>query len=151
MSKLIDIYNNNLKDGRVPMFSFEYFPPKTDKGVEILYERLDRMGFLGPSWIDVTWGAGGSTSTLTQEICKNTQNFVGLDTLMHMTCTNISRDQIKEELKIAQENGIKNILALRGGFSFLFFLKKIQTEQKKIRQGEKNGNKLKEVFLMLLI
>jgi methylenetetrahydrofolate reductase (NADPH) len=83
--------------------------------VENLYERLDRMALLGPQWIDVTWGAGGSTSTLTHEICHNAQNFVGLNTMMHMTCTNLPKEQIREALVKAKNSGIRNILALRGG------------------------------------
>jgi len=54
-------------------FSFEFFPPKTEDGVANLYQRLDRMAALNPAFIDVTWGAGGSTSERTLEICKNAQ------------------------------------------------------------------------------
>jgi len=112
--KVIDIINQRIQDGTVPMFSFEYFPPKTEKGVENLYERLDTMSAFGPAWIDVTWGAGGSTSNLTQEICGTCQKLLGLETMMHLTCTNISKEEIKKELQKAKDNGIKNILALRG-------------------------------------
>ncbi len=49
------------------------------------------MSELKPAWIDVTWGAGGSTSALTLEICTNTQNLVGLETMMHLTCTNMKK------------------------------------------------------------
>ena len=52
-------------------FSFEYFPPKTELGERNLYDRFDRMGSLNPMWIDVTWGAGGSTKRATMDICKN--------------------------------------------------------------------------------
>lgn len=68
-----------------------------------------------PAWVDVTWGAGGSTSTLTLEICHNSQNFVGLETMMHLTCTNMPLEGIKQALVQAKESGIRNILALRGG------------------------------------
>jgi len=50
------------------LYSFEYFPPRTDTGVENLYERIDRMSLLNPLWVDITWGAGGSTASLTLEI-----------------------------------------------------------------------------------
>jgi methylenetetrahydrofolate reductase (NADPH) len=53
------------------MYSFEYFPPKTGAGVENLFERIDRMSLLNPLWIDVTWGAGGTTTDLTLEICHH--------------------------------------------------------------------------------
>jgi len=72
------------------------------------------MMLLGPAWIDVTWGAGGSTSQLTLEICTNAQKFVGLNTMMHMTCTNMPKDKIHEALQQAKDSGIQNILALRG-------------------------------------
>eukprot|EP01116_Phalansterium_solitarium_P003876 TRINITY_DN14707_c0_g1_i1.p1 TRINITY_DN14707_c0_g1~~TRINITY_DN14707_c0_g1_i1.p1 ORF type:complete len:591 (-),score=263.10 TRINITY_DN14707_c0_g1_i1:551-2323(-) len=112
--KLIDVINQKVAAQQTPFFSFEYFPPKTEKGVENLYARLDRMALLGPAWFDVTWGAGGSTSTLTLEICKNAQKFVGVETMMHMTCTNMPVEELRDALKKAREAGIQNILALRG-------------------------------------
>ena len=84
-------------------------------GVENLYERLERMSLYSPAWIDVTWGAGGSTSELTLEICANAQKFIGLETMMHLTCTNMQKDKLVDALKQAKEHGIRNILALRGG------------------------------------
>lgn len=62
-------------DGRTA-FSFEYFPPKTEEGVENLFERMDRMVAHGPSFCDITWGAGGSTADLTLEIANRMQNMV---------------------------------------------------------------------------
>jgi len=112
--KIIDILNKKLKESNDPFFSFEYFPPKTEKGVENLYERLDRMSLLEPQWIDVTWGAGGSTSKLTLEICHAAQKYVGVETMMHMTCTNMPVEAIRASLEKAKEFGIQNILALRG-------------------------------------
>lgn len=112
--KLIDIVNQKLAAEQTPFYSFEFFPPKTEKGVENLYARLDRMALLGPAWFDVTWGAGGSTSKLTIEICKNAQKYVGVETMMHMTCTNMPVEELREALKKAREAGIQNILALRG-------------------------------------
>jgi len=112
--KIIDDINKRIQDERVPFYSFEYFPPKTDKGVENLYERLERMALLQPAWIDVTWGAGGSTSRLTHEICHNAQNYIGLNTMMHMTCTNMPKEELRDALVKAKQSGIRNILALRG-------------------------------------
>jgi methylenetetrahydrofolate reductase (NADPH) len=97
-----------------PYFSFEFFPPKTEAGVENLYLRMDRMTTLQPVFIDVTWGAGGSTRDLSMNICRYAQTYFGTDALMHVTCTNLRIDEIKEILKIAREAGIENILALRG-------------------------------------
>jgi methylenetetrahydrofolate reductase (NADPH) len=112
--KIIDIIKKNEEDNNKVFFSFEYFPPKTDKGVENLYDRLDRMSEFKPAWIDVTWGAGGSTSKLTLEICETAQKLVGLETMMHMTCTNLPKEELSASLKKAKEAGIMNILALRG-------------------------------------
>eukprot|EP00842_Homolaphlyctis_polyrhiza_P004486 jgi/Hompol1/5038/HPOL_004130-RA len=94
--------------------SFEYFPPKTDTAVANLFERMERMYMLGPEFIDVTWGAGGTTSDLTLEICTTAQSVFGLETCMHLTCTNMPRDKIDTALAEAKKAGIQNILALRG-------------------------------------
>ncbi|KAI9228994.1 MAG: methylenetetrahydrofolate reductase-domain-containing protein [Piptocephalis tieghemiana] len=101
------------EEGR-PYWSFEYFPPKTPQGVENLYARLQRMYRLGPEFIDITWGAGGSTTAKTLELCANAQTVYGLETCMHLTCTNMPRSQIEDALRTAKEAGIQNILALRG-------------------------------------
>ncbi|KAK4534421.1 hypothetical protein CDCA_CDCA01G0446 [Cyanidium caldarium] len=101
------------EDGRV-FFSFEYFPPKTGQGVVNLYERVDRMARLEPLFVDVTWGAGGSTSELTLELSGNIQRFFGLDVTMHLTCTNMREGQVREALEEAKRRGIRNIVALRG-------------------------------------
>lgn len=111
--KIIDKINKAL-EAKETCFSFEYFPPKTVDGVQNLYERLQRMVLMDPVWIDVTWGAGGSTSDLTLEICETAQNYCGLETMMHLTCTNMPREEIDNALTRAKAAGIQNILALRG-------------------------------------
>ena len=95
-------------------YSFEYFPPKTQAGVENLLDRIERMGQTNPLWIDVTWNAGGVTSDITLDLCSYIQNYCGLDVLMHITCTFMTREKVKESLDKARELGIKNLLALRG-------------------------------------
>ena len=111
--KIIDKINKELKSDKI-FYSFEYFPPKTETGKQNLYFKLEKMGKLEPLFIDVTWGAGGSTSDLTMEICSNTQNILSLESQMHLTCTNIDEDVLKQTLETAKENNIRNILALRG-------------------------------------
>ena len=68
-----------------PTFSFEFFPPKTAQGVQNLYDRMDRMHGLGPSFIDITWGAGGTLAELTLEMVSVAQSQYGLETCMHLT------------------------------------------------------------------
>ena len=104
----------SLIERREMIFSFEYFPPKTHGGTENLYVRINRMSALEPTWIDVTWGAGGQTSEKTLEIASNTQKYCGVDVMMHLTCTNLTRSKIRTILARAKEAGIQNILALRG-------------------------------------
>ncbi len=99
---------------KTPFFSFEFFPPKTDEGLQNLYGRLDRMAQLEPLFIDVTWGAGGSTSDQTIDIARNAQKYYGLDVMMHLTCTNMPMTKIDKALSACYEGGVRNILALRG-------------------------------------
>merc|ERR1719327_18989 len=65
-------------------------------------------------WVDVTWGAGGSTADKTLEICINALKYHGLNVMMHLTCTNMPKESLKDALNTCKENGIRNILALRG-------------------------------------
>ena len=97
-----------------PFYSFEFFPPKTELGLKNLYDRIDRMVSLNPAFIDITWGAGGSTADLTMEISKTIQKYFGVDVMMHLTCTNMPETSITEVLDEAKDSGLSNILALRG-------------------------------------
>src|ERR1700753_3624560 len=97
-----------------PSFSFEFFPPKTAQGIQNLYDRMDRMHGYGPCYIDITWGAGGRSAHLTCEMVKTAQTAIGLETCMHLTCTDMPKSKIDEALKEAREAGCTNILALRG-------------------------------------
>eukprot|EP00897_Mesotaenium_endlicherianum_P007990 jgi/Mesen1/7219/ME000371S06288 len=96
------------------VFSFEYFPPRTPEGVENLFERLNRMAAHDPLFCDITWGAGGSTADLTLDIAKRMQNKVGVETSMHLTCTNMPVEKLDAALEAVKAAGIQNILALRG-------------------------------------
>lgn len=111
--KISDTINEYKKTGRI-FYSFEYFPPKTRHGVQNLLDRIDRMATLNPAFVDVTWGAGGSTSENSLKIAENVQKFFGLDVLLHLTCTNMPVDAINDTLEKAKSYGVENILALRG-------------------------------------
>ncbi|KAL8487177.1 hypothetical protein ACS0TY_023733 [Phlomoides rotata] len=100
-------------DNRV-VFSFEFFPPKTEDGVDNLFERMERMVAHNPSFCDITWGAGGSTADLTLEIVNRMQNMICVESMMHLTCTNMPVEKIDHALATVKSNGVQNILALRG-------------------------------------
>ncbi|CAM1508426.1 Fc.00g052740.m01.CDS01 [Cosmosporella sp. VM-42] len=96
-------------------FSLEFFPPKTAMGFSNLRDRLHRMErALRPLFVNVTWGAGGTTSQKSLELAELCQREVGLTTCLHLTCTNMSRKLIDKALEDAKALGIRNILALRG-------------------------------------
>lgn len=95
-------------------FSFEFFTPKTSQGVQNLYDRMDRMYNLNPLFIDITWNAGGRLSNLTSEMVHTTSTVLGLETCMHLTCTNMPLALIDDALQSAYNSGCQNILALRG-------------------------------------
>ncbi|KAH9901989.1 methylenetetrahydrofolate reductase-domain-containing protein [Xylariomycetidae sp. FL2044] len=96
-------------------FSLEFFPPKTAMGFSNLRDRLDRMArALRPLFVNVTWGAGGSTATKSLELAEICQRELNLTTCLHLTCTNMSRKMIDRALDDAKVLGIRNILALRG-------------------------------------
>ncbi|KAF8850002.1 methylenetetrahydrofolate reductase-like protein [Acephala macrosclerotiorum] len=97
-----------------PTFSFEFFPPKTAQGVQNLYERMDLMRGFGPIFIDITWGAGGRLAQLTCEMVSVAQAQYGLETCMHLTCTDMGENKVNEALNNAYKAGCTNILALRG-------------------------------------
>jgi methylenetetrahydrofolate reductase (NADPH) len=97
-----------------PSFSFEYFPPKTAQGVQNLYDRMERMYHFGPRFIDITWGAGGRIAELTTEMVLQAQSVHGLETCMHLTCTDMGLERVNDALQKAYKAGCTNILALRG-------------------------------------
>lgn len=111
--KLIEKIRSAIAEGQT-FYSFEYFPPKTEPGLENLYARIERMCKLAPTFLDITWGAGGSTADLSLEIASNAQNLIGLETQMHLTCTDMTQEQLGRVLDQTREKGIQNILALRG-------------------------------------
>lgn len=101
------------REGRI-WWSFEFFPPRTAQGLSNLYDRIERMADLGPEFVDITWNAGGRTSDLTAQLVKTVHTYMGLETCMHLTCTNMPREKVDTALREAKEFGCRNILALRG-------------------------------------
>lgn len=111
--KIIDKINAKIAEGK-SFFSFEYFPPRTEEGVENLYEKQERMVAHGPIFCDITWGAGGTTADVTLDIATTMQNQICVDTMMHLTCTNMPVESLGSALTEVKKHGIQNILALRG-------------------------------------
>jgi len=102
-----------LSTGR-PCFSFEFFPPKTDAGLDQLRQSVRALRDLNPTFVSVTYGAGGSTRDRTIELVSEIQRHYGMDVMAHLTCVGASRDEIAGVLTRLQSAGIENVLALRG-------------------------------------
>jgi methylenetetrahydrofolate reductase (NADPH) len=100
--------------GDGPIFSFEFFPPKTPAGEENLYRALSELRELEPAYVSVTYGAGGSTREKTIEIVKRIKDEWGLEAMAHFTCVGATVPQLRATLEEMHEAGIDNVLALRG-------------------------------------
>lgn len=99
---------------RLPVFSFEFFPPKNEAGYETLWKSLERLAPMKPDFVSVTYGAGGTTRDKTRDIVKEIQSRFGVSAMAHLTCIGATNDEIRALLKEYAEAGICNILALRG-------------------------------------
>ena len=97
-----------------PHISFEVFPPKTDAGVESVLAATDKIAALRPSYISVTYGAGGGTSKNTVNIASHIKDDLGVTSLAHLTCVSSTREHVHEVIRQLKEKNIENILALRG-------------------------------------
>lgn len=106
--KIIDILNSGK-----PTLSFEVFPPKTSDLLETVETATNAIAELKPDFMSVTYGAGGGTSKLTNEIATSVQA-KGVTSLAHLTCVNASKESLDMQLESLKANGIENILALRG-------------------------------------
>jgi methylenetetrahydrofolate reductase (NADPH) len=95
-------------------FSFEFFPPKTDAAWEHLFHTMADLIPLDPSWVSVTYGAGGATRENTHQLVVRLNKQTDLTVVSHLTCVESSRDDVLRILERYEESGIENILALRG-------------------------------------
>jgi methylenetetrahydrofolate reductase (NADPH) len=100
--------------GDGPVFSFEFFPPKTPAGERNLYAALAELKTLEPSFVSVTYGAGGSTREKTIEIVTRIREDYGLEAMAHFTCVGATEAELRATLDEMREAGIDNVLALRG-------------------------------------
>ena len=107
--KIIDLLNSKKLS-----LSFEVFPPKTETSFESVKMATEEIAKLSPSFMSVTYGAGGGTSKYTLDIAKNIKSLYGVPTLAHLTCVSSTRETVKERIKDIKSAGIQNVMALRG-------------------------------------
>ncbi len=107
--KIID----RLNEDRIHI-SFEVFPPKTDAGFDKVMDATDRIAKLDPSYISVTYGAGGGTSKNTARIASHIKDDLGVLSLAHLTCASSTKEEVRGVIDNLRQLGIENILALRG-------------------------------------
>lgn len=107
--KIIDILN----EGKLSI-SFEVFPPKTDSNFESVKTATEEIAKLKPSFMSVTYGAGGGTSKYTLDIAKNINELYSVPTMAHLTCVSSSKETVKAKIEEIKNSGITNIMALRG-------------------------------------
>jgi methylenetetrahydrofolate reductase (NADPH) len=101
------------QNGR-PVFSFEFFPPKTDEGELNLERALQELKPLEPDYVSVTYGAGGSTREKTIDLVSRIKVDFGLEAMAHLTCVNATTDELRRTLDQMRDAGVDNVLALRG-------------------------------------
>jgi methylenetetrahydrofolate reductase (NADPH) len=94
--------------------SFEFFPPKTDEGLESLFKTIDRLKVYRPDYVSVTYGAGGSTRDRTEDIVIRIKDETGLRVMFHLTCVAQTKEDVHNVLVRLEEVGIENVLGLRG-------------------------------------
>jgi methylenetetrahydrofolate reductase (NADPH) len=97
-----------------PTFSFEFFPPRDESGMRELFETIRQLEEYGPDYVSVTYGAGGSMRRLTIQLVCQIKAETGIETMVHLTCTGSSRDELGALLDQLARAGIENVLPLRG-------------------------------------
>ena len=102
-----------LKQNKLSL-SFEVFPPKNDTSFDSVKEATEEIAKLKPSFMSVTYGAGGGTSRYTLDIAKDIKENYGVPTLAHLTCVSSTKETVKEKISEIKNAGIENIMALRG-------------------------------------
>lgn len=107
--KISEIFNQ-----KKPSLSFEVFPPKNSEAYESVKTSIEKIALLKPDFMSVTYGAGGGTSVFTSQIAADIQKKFGVCSLAHLTCISSDKAAVKKQLEVLKENGVENILALRG-------------------------------------
>ena len=94
--------------------SFEVFPPKNTDGYESVSEAVEKIAALGPDYMSITYGAGGSNSAFSAAVASDVKKRCGVTPLAHLSCVTATRQSITEYVRILTGDGIENVLALRG-------------------------------------
>jgi len=100
--------------GKPPSISFEFFPPRTPEAEARLFETVEQLAPLHPTFVSVTYGAGGATRRLTRDIVVRIKRDIGLEAMAHLTCLGHTAAELGEILDAFTAGGIENVLALRG-------------------------------------
>jgi len=108
--------DERLAEGSAPSFSFEFFPPKTDEGERNLGRALAELSRMEPTFVSVTYGAGGTTDQKrkTVDIVSSIKAEHGLEAMAHFTCVGATTDELRSTLNLMRDAGVQNVLALRG-------------------------------------
>lgn len=107
--KIIDIINSGKRS-----LSFEVFPPKTDDVYDSVKNATEEIAKLAPSFMSVTYGAGGGTSDYTLKIAENIKKTYNVTSLAHLTCISSTKETVKKMIEKFESHGIENVMALRG-------------------------------------
>src|SRR5581483_9410660 len=103
-----------LAQAHEPVFSFEFFPPKTDEGEQNLRATLEALVELEPAFVSVTYGAGGTTRDRTVDLTKWLKQSLGLEAMAHLSCVGATKEELRGILDGIADAGVENVLALRG-------------------------------------
>jgi methylenetetrahydrofolate reductase (NADPH) len=105
---------DRILDERRPVFSFEFFPPKTDEGMEQLKQTLHDLKEDEPAYVSVTYGAAGATRDRTVEITRWIKQDLGVEAMAHLSCVGEPVERLRHILDQMRDAGVENVLALRG-------------------------------------
>src|SRR5271155_720106 len=97
-----------------PAISFEFFPPKSEAGFTLLYQTIEELKPIDPSYVSVTYGAGGSTRQKTVDLVEKIQRDADIRAMAHLTCVGHTADEIGSIIDDLWKANIRNVLALRG-------------------------------------
>jgi methylenetetrahydrofolate reductase (NADPH) len=96
------------------VFSFEFFPPRTDEGFRSLYRTIEKLKSRSPDFVSMTWGAGGSTRRKTVELVIEIERELGITAMSHLSCVDSTPEQLAQALDKLEAGGVKNVLAVTG-------------------------------------